>query len=174
VKAAAVLLAAAALLAGCGSLPPAGEAAGQRIAGRLAIQVAGIGVEPARQLAAGFELRGSAARGALDLISPLGLLLAQARWQPGGAELEQGGQTQVYASTDELAAMALGQALPLEALFDWLRGRPWPGAPASPTAEGFAQLGWQVDTRALPEGRLLARRDTPPAVTLRVRLEAPG
>jgi outer membrane lipoprotein LolB len=62
--------------------------------------------------------------------------------------------------------------MPLAALFDWLRGRPWPGAPHEAEPDGFSQLGWRVDVRALGQGLLTARRPAEPAVTLRLRLEA--
>ena len=165
-----IALAAALLTAGCASLapPPAPQ---DLIAGRLALQVAATATDPPRQLGGSFELRGDALRGQLDLVSPLGLTLAQARWEPGRVEMSDGGEPRVFATLEDFAAEAFGEPLPLAALFDWLRGRPWPGAPFAATAEGFEQLGWQVDTGRLAEGWLAARRSAPPAVTLRVRLE---
>jgi outer membrane lipoprotein LolB len=59
------------------------------------------------------------------------------------------------------------------ALFDWLRGRPWPESPSAPLPEparGFAQLGWQIDLSRFDEGLLLARRNAEPVVQLRARL----
>ena len=38
-----------------------------------------------------------------------------------------------YADLDALAAAALGEGVPMLALFDWLRGRPWAGAPSAAT-----------------------------------------
>jgi outer membrane lipoprotein LolB len=70
----------------------------------------------------------------------------------------------------------LGETLPLAALFDWLRGRPWPGAPSRPVAAppGFEQLGWRVDLARFAEGQVDARRDRAPAVNVRARLDMRG
>ena len=66
---------------------------------------------------------------------------------------------------DDLSDMAVltqaltGTPLPLEALFDWLRGQ---ATPAS---------GWAVDLSAHAEGRLIAQRREPlPTAELRLRL----
>lgn len=161
-------------MAGCATvgppLPPG------LISGRLSVQVAAGAAEPARQLSGSFELRGDAHHGQLDLISPIGLVVAQARWQPGRVELLSGAADQgpsVFANLGELSKQAFGEALPLEALFDWLRGRPWPGAVSGANAGGFEQLGWQVDTTRFTTGQITARRLAPPAATLRVLLEGP-
>jgi outer membrane lipoprotein LolB len=161
-----------AFLAGCATTPPVAVGG---LGGRLSLQVDAAPPEPARQLSAGFELRGDPARGALDLTSPLGTVLAQARWQPGRAELQTPTGQQSFSDLDGLSRSTFGEPLPLTALFDWLRGRPWAGAASQPLAAGtgFEQLGWQVDTGRLAEGHLTARRSLPPAVTLRVRLEDP-
>jgi outer membrane lipoprotein LolB len=63
--------------------------------------------------------------------------------------------------------------VPLQALPHWLRGLPWPGAPAPATGAGFEQLGWQLDLSRRAEGFIIAVRARPPAVTLRIRLDAP-
>ena len=77
----------------------------------------------------------------------------------------------VYGDLDELSREALGESVPLVALFDWLRGRPWAGAPSRDTAAGFEQLGWEVDRRKAGEGLIVVTRQAP-AVTLRVKLDA--
>lgn len=144
----------------------------ESLSGRLLLQISPQGSEPARQWSAGFELRGSARSGELDLTSPLGTLVAQARWQPGQAELAQGGERKRFVDLADLSLQLLGQAVPLEALFDWLRGRPWPGAAHERTNEGFTQGGWVVNLSGLGDGTLTARRPAAPALSLRVRLEA--
>ena len=129
---------------------------------------------PARSLSAGFELRGDSERGELRLSTPLGTLLAAARWSPGEALLSMpGGQTR-YADLDALSRHALGESLPLQALPDWLAGRPWPGASSQPLPAGFAQLGWQVNLAAFRGGQVDAVREAAPTVTLRARLEQPS
>jgi outer membrane lipoprotein LolB len=62
-------------------------------------------------------------------------------------------------------------ALPLAALFDWLRGRPWPRAVSQARSGGFEQLGWVVDLSRRAEGWLLVRREAAPEVTVRVLLD---
>jgi hypothetical protein len=37
--------------------------------------------------------------------------------------------------------------------------------------DGFEQLGWRIDLKQFAQGRIVARRDEPPPVTLRVVLE---
>lgn len=162
------VLAALALLAGCATPPPAADV----IAGRLALQVAAHDGAAERQFASAFELSGSAERGALLLTAPLGTALAQARWVPGRVELATGDGTRIYPDLDALTRDVLGEPLPLAALFDWLRARPWPAAPSEPTASGFVQLGWSVDLARHAEGSIVLQRARPPAVTVRVRLDA--
>jgi outer membrane lipoprotein LolB len=157
------------LMVGCASMAPPMPPG--LIAGRLGLQVAAHGAAPARQLSGSFELRGDAAHGQLDLVSPIGVTVAQARWRPGLVELISSEGPIVFTSLDDLSARTFGEPLPLAALFDWLRGRPWGGAPAHPAPVGFEQLGWEIDTTRLAEGQLVARRAAAPAVTLRARLE---
>jgi len=163
-------LAALIALAGCATPPPRG---GDVLGGRLSVQVDPSLAQPARSLSAGFELRGNATRGELDLTSPLGAVVARARWQPGLAELVTAEGTSGFLDLADLSSRTFGEPLPLAALFDWLRGRPWGDAPsqALATGTGFEQLGWQVDTARFAERQIVARRVAPPAVTLRARLD---
>jgi len=170
VRAGALGLAALLVLAGCASAPPA---SGPLLAGRLAVR---IDSQPPRSVSASFELSGSPERGQLQLSGPLGATAAQARWAPGEAELRQGDQRQAYPDLDTLAVEALGERIPIAALFDWLRGRAWPGATSSPRTDGeagFQQLGWQISLARWSEGWVEARRDSPPRVTVRARLDSP-
>ena len=158
-------------LGACATLrPPPVE--GGSWSGRLGWSIAATAGQPAQQAGAGFELRGSATEGWLELTSPLGTLLARATWRSGSAELDTVAGRSRHDDLASLSRAAFGgQEMPLVALFDWLRGRPWPGAPHEAQPDGFSQLGWLVDVRALGDGRLTARRPAEPAVTLRVRLE---
>lgn len=172
-----VALLAAALLAGCAQFrPPGGQPPPtDRFEGRLAVQIDG---DSDRSFSAGFELQGDADRGELRLNGPLGTGAAQARWAPSlGAELQSGGQTRYFTDLDALATEALGEPVPLAALFDWLRGRAWSARPSGSRGDGgpgFDQLGWRIDTSRQADGLLVARRLTPlPMVTVRVRLDAP-
>jgi outer membrane lipoprotein LolB len=128
--------------------------------GRIGITEQG---EGGRSFSAGFELQGSAAAGRLQVLSPLGGVLRQLQWDDSGAWLEDGsGHRQRYADLADLSRQTLGTALPIEALFDWLKGI------ASPAP------GWQPDLARLAEGRLSATRSTPePIVQLRVLIDQP-
>ena len=161
----------ACLLAGCAVLAPP-QAPGV-LEGRLSLRVDG---QPERSFSAGFALSGDARQGELLLSGPLGAGAARARWSAGQALLASGGQETAYANLDALAQAALGEALPMAALFDWLQGRAWPGAPASARDDGqpgFDQLGWRVDLAQWADGVLQARRQAAPVVTVRLRLERP-
>jgi outer membrane lipoprotein LolB len=159
----------ASLAAGCASTPP--PVAGPLRSGRLALQVAAQGDAPGRAFTARFELIGNAQTGRLRLSSPIGPQLAEARWEPGYAVLDTGHGERPYADLTALSRDALGEPLPLQALPDWLDGRPWTGAPSMAAAQGFDQLGWSLDLSRRADGTLIARRAAPPEVTLRVRLD---
>ena len=92
-------------------------------------------------------------------------------WQPGQAQLQDAQGLRQFADLASLARESLGEDIPLAALPDWLAARPWPALPATSTPEGFAQAGWRIDTRAAAQGEILAQRDAPPALNLRVRLD---
>ncbi len=171
-----VAAAASAVLAGCVSLQRGAEpGGGETLAGRLSIRV-DEEMAPARSLTAGFELRGNPRAGRLDLATPLGSVLAQARWSPTSVVLATPRGETEYSDLDALTRAALGESLPVAALFDWLHGRPWPGAPSrpAPAGNGFIQLGWAVDLTRYDEALVSARRDDPlPVTTVRIKLDRP-
>ena len=158
-------------LAGCSALAPRPDGPADTLAGRLSLRIDG---QPQRSISAGFELSGTPAQGQLLLSGPLGTTAARARWSAGQAVLSSAGRDTPFADLDSLAAAALGESLPMAALFDWLRGRAWPGAQAVARGDGragFEQLGWAIDLQRWPEGAVDAFRSTPPTVTVRVRLD---
>ena len=168
------------LLAACAVVPAGGPVAepGTFTSGRLALRVEATEQRPAQAFSAAFELVGDGTRGELKLLSPIGTQLLSARWAPGLAALITPAGATSFGSLEELSRQALGETLPLAALPDWLAGRAWPQATyttlAAP-AVGFEQLGWSVDLNRYVDGWVEARRRTPPAVSLRVRLEpSPG
>jgi outer membrane lipoprotein LolB len=172
-----LLLAGASLawLAGCATVPaPESAAPESRLSGRLGVAVQDA---PERSFSAGFDLEGDARQGRLILTSALGLQLGEARWSPRGAELYTSDGRRSYATPEDMADELLGEAIPIQALPDWLRGRPWAGAPHTETplpAQGFDQEGWHIDRAELAQGRLTALRRSPaPTITVRVRLERP-
>lgn len=102
-------------------------------------------------------------------------MLAQARWAPGKVALVTSHGETAFKSLDDLTREVLGESLPVAALFDWLRGRPWAGAPSTPTTapaeQGFQQLGWVVSLARFDEGLIAAKRDQAPAVIVRAKLD---
>lgn len=177
---AALLWLAAAALAGCAAVPPrssGGDPAAEALSGRLAVKVDASGAEAARSLSAAFELRGSDQAGELNLATPLGSVLAQARWSPGRVVLVTPRGETLFPDLDALTREVLGESLPVAALFDWLHGRPWPGAAsvatAAPAEAGFEQLGWVVSLARFDDAWVIARREQAPAVTVRAKLDRP-
>lgn len=150
-------------LAGCASPPttPIESRAEQSAwSGRLSLQVEEQVGQAAQSLSAAFELQGNAAQGELTLLNPLGNVLARIDWTPEHARLQSGEKIQESASLDTLLAQITGTALPVRALFDWLRG------------VQTSVSGWQANLAEIHQGRLEATRHTPaPRATLRVIFE---
>jgi outer membrane lipoprotein LolB len=155
-----LLTLALATLAGCANPPVAkvpGDVTASSWSGRLALQVA---ENQSQSFSAGFELKGNAREGELTLFSPIGGTLAQLSWAPGSAALNNGGQVRQFESLDALVTHATGSAIPVAALFDWLRGVNTPVP------------GWQADLAQIGQGRLHARRIQPtPEADLRVAFD---
>ncbi len=147
-------LATALLMTACASVPQMEAPVGDTLSGRLAVRVDAAAGTPARAENAAFELQGTPEAGRLNLTTPLGSTVAQARWTPGAVVLSTPQGERRFADLDELTREVLGESVPLAALFDWLRGRPWAGAASLPgaTPTGFAQLGWIVDLARFDEG----------------------
>ena len=160
-------------LAACATVPTGAPTPGESLSGRLSIRVEADGAAPARSLSAAFELNGDPERGRLDLSTPLGSVLAQARWSRAEVVLATPRGESTFKDLDALTREALGESLPVPALFDWLRGRPWPGASSTPAASGagFEQLGWSVDLARFDDALVTARRDSPPPVIVRIKLD---
>ena len=159
---AAVGLLASALLLAAGCAQPArapqqDELSASVWRGRLALQVED---QPSQSFSAGFELRGRSDSGELMLYNPLGGTLAALRWAPGSASLRTGDQVRQFDSIEALVAGATGTAIPVASLFDWLSG------------SNTAVSGWEADLSQLGQGRLRARRVSPPPIAdLRVALD---
>ena len=146
------------LLQGCTSTPPRPTSTlAPEWQGRLSVQVLG---DAPSSMAAGFLLRGDAQNGELDLYSPLGTTLGSLEWTPQHVQLSDGKTHQNFGSLAELTEKTTGAALPIEAIFGWLRGR------------NDIAAGWQVDLSTTQQGSLLARRTSPqPEVMLRIQLD---
>lgn len=148
------------LLAACAQPPapaPSTDPANGAWSGRLSLLVD----DPSAQsFNAGFELTGRPEQGQLTVFNPLGNVVARLEWSPGHAVLLDGQKRTESDSLEQLVQTLTGSALPVSALFSWLRG------------EAVQTPGWQVELGALQEhGRLVARRFSPmPQATLRIIL----
>lgn len=167
-----------ALMGGCALAPKSNPAStGELLSGRLSVRVEGQGGAAPRSLSAAFELQGDAQNGSLNLATPLGTVLAQARWAPRQVVLSTPQGQSSFTDLDALTREVLGESVPLAALFDWLRGRPWPGAAStalvSTTEPGFEQLGWAINLARFDKASVTALRERPPAVTVRAQLDRP-
>jgi outer membrane lipoprotein LolB len=160
-------------LAGCTTLPNDAAPVGDSLSGRMAVRVEATPTAPAQSVSAGFELQGTPRVGRLNLSSPLGTVMAQARWADQRAWLVTPEGETAFDSLDAMTREMLGESLPVAALFDWLRGRPWGGAPSQSAERGFAQLGWAIDLARFDEGWVVAQRAQAPAVTVRARVDQP-
>lgn len=115
----------------------------------------------AQSFSASFELNGEPDRGMLTLISPLGNVLGVLRWAPGEAALDPGnGKLQRFPSVEAFLAQNTGAAVPMTALFGWLRGIDTPVP------------GWTADLSRHADGKIAARRDQPtPQADLRLVID---
>jgi outer membrane lipoprotein LolB len=176
-RALAVWLIAAGLLSGCASVGVRAPQGAETISGKLSVRVDASASVPARSESGNFELKGTPDDGQLNLSSPLGTVLAQARWTGRQAWLTTSQGETAYPDLDSLTQEMLGERLPVAALFDWLRGRPWPGAAslanAATAGPGFQQLGWSVDLARFEEGWISAQRAQLPTVIVRARIDRP-
>ena len=167
-------------LQACVSHPP--PLPGHVYTGKLAVRTDAAPGVAAHAVSGQFELSGNASSGQLVLTSPLGTTVARARWSdpvgtqgvPSKIELEADGATTRYATLEDMMQRAIGDQLPLPAMFDWLSGRPWPDAPVSGgRSSSFDQLGWHVDLAQFEGGLIDAQRAQPaPALHVRVKLDA--
>lgn len=175
-------MALALLLQACATHPP--PLPGHVYSGRMAVRTEAAADRPARSVSGQFELSGNASSGQLILTSPIGTTVARARWsdpvgllgEPSRIELEADGRTTQYATLADMMQRAIGDQLPLPAMFDWLAGQPWPAALVRQSADGgsFDQLGWHVDISSLASSQLIdAERALPtPPLHVRIKLDA--
>lgn len=169
-------LLAALVMAACASVPQrAVPLGGESLSGRLAVRVDANAGTAARSENAAFDLQGTAQTGRMSLATPLGSVLAEARWSDDSVTLVTPQGERRFPDLDSLTREVLGESVPVAALFDWLRGRPWPGAPSvpavAPAEAGFSQLGWTVSLARFDEGLIVAQRERPPVVTVRAKLD---
>lgn len=150
---------AAGVLAACASVPPLAPAPGGfSLIGRVAVRY---GEEAA---SARVSWRHSDATDDLLLSTPLGQGIAQITRREGVYALVTS-QDRRYSATDpeRLTEQALGWALPLTGLPDWLRGRAQPGFEADTRYSGerlaeLRQLGWVIEYSDYDQGGRLPKR----------------
>lgn len=188
----------AAALVGCATpvTPPSATGASEQAAaartyhpsialgGRLSVQYQRNGQDEA--VHGGFTWQQTAQATHVELLSPLGQILAIIDVDPGRAVLTQAGQPPRTADdADALAADTLGWPLPVAGLRDWLQGfavdaqgnrwRAPPGDNASVvTQDGWkiTYAGWQPDGEAgaMRPRRIDLTRTTPQAGTVAMRI----
>ncbi|MDO7649248.1 MAG: hypothetical protein MUQ58_01190 [Burkholderiaceae bacterium] len=140
------LLVCAATLVGCASAPKPQHPEDGAWHGKLSVVLE---TTPRQRQRVDFDLYGSANRGELHLLSPLGTTVAQATWAPGKATIRKGNEVAAFDSLDALSREMLEAPLPVAALFGWLKGM---DAPAP---------GWRVDLCQVGKGRVQAVREWP-------------
>lgn len=170
----ALLALAGLVLVGCATAPrPTADA--PTLSGRLLVKVTAGATQPAQSHSGSFELSGDERRGRMRLLGPLGTQVALARWDERGASLQDGQGSREFPDVPAMTTEALGEAVPLGALIQWMQGQPWAGAPYQPLASvtpGFVQLGWSVDlARWADEALIEATRVDPPGVSVRAKLD---
>ena len=140
----------------------------QRHAGRLSLVVEPQpgSTQTAQAFSGGFELRGNAQTGEMDLLSPLGSIVAQLRWSPEGATLVRGQERSQHASAQSLLQQITGTSIALADLFAWLAAK-------SNRVEPVRYDDWVLDLSARGQGRIVARREQPSRAELKIVLELP-
>lgn len=169
----AALLSAAALLHGCATAPAWPPLPADQLSGRLAVR----SLEPAGGGFSGaFDFQGTPDNGRLRLTTPLGTVVAEARWVGDRAAFTGPDGSRRTGTLDDLSQEALGERLPIAALLSWARGRPaadLPAEPLGPGQPGFRQLGWRIDLAEQAQGWVIAQRETPPRVRVRIKIDQP-
>lgn len=144
--------------------PPASQQL--RYAGRISLVFEDPPANSPSAFSGAFELRGTPLAGELDLLTPLGAIAAQMKWQNSQAQLIQAGQTRSFTSVDEMILQATGASISAQQLFNWLRGN---------VGQEQSQ-DWQVDLSRHADGRIMARRNAgsgQSAASLRIILDQP-
>jgi outer membrane lipoprotein LolB len=150
-------------LAGCAapSRAPAENAAhASSWIGRMSVRIDATAVQSSQVFSSGFELKGGPSQGQLHFFTPLGSTAAAIVWTPGQARMQSGSQTQTFTNIAELIERVLGTPVPVAALFAWMAG------------DQVSLDGWQVDQSQFNNGKITARRvSPPPGAEIRVVLE---
>jgi outer membrane lipoprotein LolB len=115
---------------------------------------------PMRVFYADFDLDGSPISGTLALQAPLGIRIADMRWDSDAATLVASGKSQQFESLQSMVFYAVGVDLPVAYIFDWLEGK------------STSHPNWQVDLSERANGRITAQKIAPePKVDLKIFVE---
>ena len=117
------VLAVALGLAGCVQPPsrPYAEGAGSRWSGRMGLQVEQAYDAQNQSFSASFELEGNARQGSLQLLNPLGSVIARLQWSPSGAMLSQGQESSRLEAGAVFARQETNAAPELKSFWPWQR-----------------------------------------------------
>ena len=123
----------------------------------------------------GFAWRDDGRSLRFDLSNPVGSVLARVRVEPGSAVLERSNGEREYAQDpDALAAMVLGESVPVSGLRYWLQGRA-ESANAGEQPESLSENGWEVQLSRYDESgpRLLrlSRQDGGRRIQMRIAID---
>ncbi|MCK9214900.1 MAG: outer membrane lipoprotein LolB [Rhodoferax sp.] len=150
-------------LAGCaapGRMPEETASAAARWSGRMSVRVEASPSLGPQAFSSTFELQGGPRQGDLYFYTPLGSTAASIVWTPGQAQLQSGAETRHFANIADLIERVLGTPVPVTALFAWLAGDP------------VSLDGWEVDQSQFGNGKITARRTSPPpGAEIRIVLE---
>jgi len=170
------LLAAAALVAGCATPERIAGDAGNAFerTGRFSLTAEAPG-QQTEAVQGGFAWRDDGRSLRFDLSNPVGSVLARVRVEPGSAVLERSNGEREYAQDpDALAAMVLGESVPVSGLRYWLQGRSESGN-AGEQPESLSENGWEVQLSRYDESgpRLLrlSRQDGGRRIQMRIAID---
>lgn len=138
-------------------------------AGRFAVSVTPVN-GPVQAAQGNFAWRDTGSLLRLDLLSPMGAVLARILVEPGQAVLERAnGEREYAANADALLAEIWGEAVPVAGLRAWIQGQPWAGSPVDSVQRDdqgrvsrLIQDGWTVrlsDYDVQGPGRLRLARE---------------
>ena len=176
-----IVMFAAALLAGCTSLPRGGDDRVEASATDVAFHAQGrfSARYEDQAVAARFDWRHAPDTDEIRLIAPLGVMVGRLTREGEIVTVERADHsqhTQRVTDWGELTTQAFGFALPVESLAYWIRGVPMPNVPAAITRDAsgridsLRQQGWEVQY-GYAEAREPERLDVRYGETVGLRLK---
>ncbi len=169
-------------LVGCATQPPMTGSITTEIfarAGRFALRVEEP-LAPTQAVQGGFTWRDAQGRLELDLTNPFGNILARIEVTGKNSVLTQSSGSKLEAQTpEELVKIAVGEAIPVQGLRNWLRNQTVSDAAMKRVARdaegrvtGFEQAGWRVELSRFdalgPRLLILSRQDDNKKIVIRL------